>query len=105
MSVPITKQSTDYTGPESFSFGFFCDCCGKEWRSLTVPFETGGFTAVEREETRQMLWEQEHKAAFEQANVEAHLHFNHCPTCDRWVCDDCISLKDPRRETCKDCCK
>jgi hypothetical protein len=103
MNKPLTKKTTDYSGTESFSFGFFCDCCGREWKSPAAPFETGGFTVVEQKETHQMLWEQEHKSAFEQANLEAHLHFNNCPRCGKWVCDDCISLKDPRREICKEC--
>jgi hypothetical protein len=50
-----------------------------------------------------VVWEQGHKAAFEQANLDAHLHFNFCPICERWVCDDCISLKDGNREVCKEC--
>jgi hypothetical protein len=103
MNKPITKRTTDYSGTESFSFGFSCDCCGKEWRSPAVSFETGGFTAVEYEGTRQMIWEQEHKTAFDQANLEAHLHFNRCPICGKWVCDDCISMKDPGREICREC--
>jgi hypothetical protein len=104
MSPFLTKQRTDRSGTESFAFSFFCDCCGKEWKSPIVPFETGGFTAIEHEKVRQMIWEQEHKAAYEQANLEAHLHFNRCPHCGKWVCDDCINLSDPRGEICKECC-
>jgi hypothetical protein len=100
MNKPLTKKTTDYSGTETFSFGFFCDSCGKEWKSPVTPFETSG---SECKETHQMLWEQEHRSAFDQANLEAHLRFNNCPLCGRWVCDDCISLKDPRREKCKDC--
>jgi hypothetical protein len=50
-----------------------------------------------------MIWKQEHRAAFEQANLDAHLHFNFCPICQRWVCDDCISLNDRDGEICEEC--
>jgi RNA polymerase subunit RPABC4/transcription elongation factor Spt4 len=31
------------------------------------------------------------------------LHFNFCPVCGRWVCDDCISLNDRDGEVCREC--
>jgi hypothetical protein len=33
------------------------------------------------------------------------VHFNFCPICERWVCDDCISLNDRDGEICKECDK
>src|SRR5215469_15159866 len=101
MSVPLTKRSTNHSDLESFSFVFFCDSCGKEWKSPPLPFESGGFTAIEHEAVRQMIWAQEHKAAFEKANLEAHFHFNHfVPEADtagaesgEWVCDECFEKK------------
>ena len=51
-----------------------------------------------------MLWEQEHQAAFEQANLEAHFHFNRCPLCGKWVCDDCFRAEEIRHGgACKSC--
>ena len=104
MNKLLTKQITDHSDTGSFSFSFFCDCCGKEWKSPSVPFETGGMT-IEHEEARLLLWTKEHNTAYEQANLEALLHFNNCPICGKWVCDDCISLEDQRGEMCKDCNK
>jgi len=37
-----------------------------------------------------LLWAQEHRTAFEKANLEAHWHFNNCPKCGKWVCNDCF---------------
>jgi hypothetical protein len=104
MSLPLTRKSADHSTLEQFSFSFFCDRCGKEFLSEIVPFNKGNFTAIEHEEARQLLWVQEHKTAFEQANVDARLKFTLCRGCGRRICDECLSL-DSRQTTdlCKDC--
>ena len=94
MSASLTRKSTDHSSPEQFTFGFFCDCCGAEWRSLAIPFESGGFSAIEHETVRQLIWAQEHKAAFDRANLEAHFNFNYCPESGRWVCDECFEKNE-----------
>jgi hypothetical protein len=101
MSKPLTKRSSDYSGAESFSFGFSCDICGKEWKSPVTPFETDGM-AIEHEEARTLLWAKEHSAAFEQANLEAHIQFNLCPLCGKWVCDSCFVEKE-QSDVCREC--
>jgi len=104
MSLPLTRKSTDHSDKDKFSFSFFCDCCGKEWASQTMTFMAGGFTNIDHEEARQMLWAHEHKAAFERANLEATLKFNRCPLCGRWVCNDCFDWNEPKHGgVCKDC--
>jgi hypothetical protein len=103
MSKPLTNRITDHSGAESFSFSFFCDICGNEWKSPVVPFETGG-TTIEHEEARTLLWAKEHSAAFEAANLEAHLQFNLCSRCGRWVCENCFCFDDEKHEgLCKKC--
>ena len=104
MSLPITKRTADHSGNESFSFSFFCDKCGKEWTSPVVRFEAGGFTKIDLPEIQQRIWADEHRLAFEQANLEAHLNFNHCEACGSWLCDSCFDLErlDDSR-VCKDC--
>jgi predicted RNA-binding Zn-ribbon protein involved in translation (DUF1610 family) len=104
MSLPLTRKSVNHSTTEQFAFSFFCDRCGKEFRSEIVPFNQGYFTAIEHEEVRQLLWAQEHKTAFEQANVDARMKFSLCPQCGRRICDECLSL-DSRQEAdlCKDC--
>jgi hypothetical protein len=101
MSKPLTKRSTDYSGTDSFSFGFFCDICGNEWKSPTVLFETDGMT-IEHEEARTLLWAKEHNAAFEQSNVEARINFNKCPICGKWVCDSCF-VEKKEIDMCREC--
>ena len=104
MSLPLTRKSTDRSTAVMFAFSFFCDRCGKEWRSGTLPFNQGNFTVIEHEEARQALWEQEHKAAFEQANLDARMEFGQCPKCGRRVCDNCICTDGKRSaDLCKDC--
>jgi len=104
MSLPLTRKSVDRSTTENFAFSFFCDRCGKEWRSETMPFNQGNFTAIEHDEARQLLWASEHKAAFEQANLDARMKFNLCPACGRRVCDDCFCFESELSEkACKDC--
>jgi hypothetical protein len=91
MSKPLTKKVVDHSGRETFSFSFYCDICGKEWKSRTMPFETGGLT-IEHEEARTLLWAKEHSTAFERANVDALMHFNECARCGKRVCDNCFNV-------------
>ena len=67
-------------------------------------FETCNNFSIECSETRDILWAQERRIAFERANLEAQFHFNHCPVCGRWVCDDCFRpLGSDKRDLCCDC--
>jgi len=68
-------------------------------------FEQGGFSAVDHDVAKKLIWEQEHRTAFEQANLEAHLQFCLCPKCGRRVCDECIDIEKQREGICKDCAK
>ena len=104
MSSPLTRKSTNHSDLEKFAFSFYCDICGKLWKSRIIPFEKAGFTAVEHKEAQQLIWTQEHKAAFEQANLEAHCQFNFCKQCGRWVCDDCFDADgNGKNGLCIDC--
>jgi hypothetical protein len=103
MSKPLTLKTTDHSDEKGFSFSFFCDICGKEWRSPAVPYDTGGMT-IEHEEARMLLWAKEHSAAFEAANVEAHLQFNECSRCGKRVCDECFVIGKGDGDVCKKCC-
>jgi hypothetical protein len=102
MSRPLTRKTIDHSNEKRFSFSFFCDICGKEWRGPIVPFETGG-TIIEHEEARTLLWTKEHNAAFEQANLEAHLQFNKCERCGKWVCDNCFNVDGKNTGLCREC--
>jgi hypothetical protein len=103
MSKPLTRKTTDRSDEKAFSFSFFCDRCGKEWKAPVVPFETGG-TVIEHNEARIMFWANEHRVAFEQANLEALMHFSLCPDCGKRVCDDCFSFDEIRQiGVCRKC--
>ena len=104
MSIPLTKRTTDHSDQKGFSFSFFCDLCGKEWRSPVKPFMGGDCTIVEHDEALKLLWANDHRAAFEEANLEAHFHFNNCPQCGKWVCNDCFPVEDKKSdEVCVGC--
>jgi ribosomal protein S27AE len=103
MSKPLTRQTTDHSDEKGFGFSFFCGSCGKEWKAPSVPFEIGGLT-IEHEEARLLLWANEHRIAYEQANLEALMHFNLCPDCGKRVCDDCFGFDEIRKEgVCRKC--
>jgi hypothetical protein len=69
-----------------------------------MSFKDCGFSAIEHDEARALLWSEGHRFAFERASLEAQFHFNHCPVCGRWVCDDCFSpLGNERYDLCRDC--
>jgi len=86
----LTKKTVDYSTEKSFSFSFFCDTCGKEWRSTEKHFSGGICSVTESNEALQLLWACEHRAAFNEANLEAHFHFAECPVCGKRVCDACF---------------
>ena len=103
MSISITKRITEHSDWENFVFSFYCNRCGKEWRSNPIPFTSGGFTSIVHDETRKLIWAQEHRAAFDRANLEAHLQFNNCSLCNEWVCDDCFCIDKDGKGVCLDC--
>jgi len=102
MNSPLTRKSKNHSSPEWFSFSFYCDQCGNEWNSPTLKYEQGGFSTVEHEDVKKLIWEQEHKAAFNGANLEAHFHFSFCPKCSRRVCDECFDMERSQCKFCKD---
>jgi hypothetical protein len=104
VTAPLTKSATDHSSDTAFAFSFFCDRCGKEWRSPSIPFSQGGFTEVEKSEALCLLWANEHRAAYEGAYLQALMHFNNCRRCGNWVCDDCFYLShDEQTDVCLDC--
>ena len=104
MIKSLTEKSIDHSSREFFEFSFCCDRCGKSWRSGTVPFLQKGSPEIDNGEIREMVWERDHRIAFERANLEAQFHFNRCPTCGRWVCDDCFRpLVNDRYDLCCAC--
>ncbi len=54
----------------------------------------------ERFEGRSPEWLKEHEQAFERAKNEAVRHFHRCPSCNRYVCDQCFNEDEG---LCTDC--
>ena len=98
MSEPLTKKTADYSRQDTFQFGFFCDNCGKEWKSQPVQFTTGGLTTVEFDDAMKLLWAHERRTALEQANLDARMKFNRCANCGEWVCDDCFDQDEKKQD-------
>lgn len=103
MLAPITRRMIDNSNKRRFQFSFHCDICQSSWESIPLEFSGGEKEAVGNLQEAD-LWEREHEAAYERANREAILHFNRCPVCKRWVCDDCFYIfKDG--DVCRECSK
>lgn len=104
MLAPVTQKHTDHSTPEGFSFSFYCDRCGKEWRSARYEFNPGDLVPPLEPMVYQMLWSDQHNAAYERASREGSLEFNRCPECGRRVCKDCFYLAEAGvSDICKDC--
>lgn len=104
MLQSFTKKYTDESTKDEFAFTFYCDMCENSWKSTPLPFSHGkqkGFWKM-LFYLPFTLWKAEHKDAFERANREGMLHFNRCPVCKRWVCDDHF-IED--ENACSDCYK
>ena len=101
----FTKKSIDHSDMGKFSFSFFCDRCGREWVSETKPFSGGGCTSVTNYDALKLLWANEHRTAFDEANLEARLKFNTCTVCGSKVCDDCFCFGEGSKDdVCVECC-
>lgn len=102
----ITKKWEDNSDLKQFKFDFYCDCCGKKVVSLEYRFNSGFKAKLLMSEAerraRELVWQKDHEAAYERANVEAAFQFNRCPNCGRRVCEDCYSVFD---EQCKECAR
>ena len=89
MLEPVTKTMTDDSTETVFRFTFYCDLCGKPWSSVPVSGMPEKGCGIGKRSLERCA---EHDAAYERANLEAIQHFNRCPKCKRWVCNDCFLL-------------
>ena len=104
MLDPVTKVFTDRSTSKAFAFRFSCDRCGRVWRSTPRGFDPGALNRPADTRVLRMLWNHQHKLAYEQANLEALGEFYYCPACGRRVCRECF-CRDEREtpEFCRDC--
>ena len=103
---PVTKRFADRSTQKAFAFSFFCDQCGKEWRSAPQAFDPGGRRPPADLWVLRMLWNDQYKAAYEQANLEAIRALNLCPACGRRICMECFGEYEAEvTDICKNCTK
>jgi hypothetical protein len=101
---PITKRFTDRSTANRFAFIFYCDRCGKEWRSSPQAFRTIGMQLPMDLQVVRMLWNDQHKTAYKRANLEGAYVFTRCPECGCRVCMECFSRSEMDiMEICADC--
>ena len=106
MRCPLTKRYMDRSTMDGFSFSFYCDRCSKEWRSVRYDFNPGSFVTPSDSAVYQMLWNDQHKAAYARAIREGALAFNLCPVCGCKVCQECFYLSEiGMTDVCTDCFK
>ena len=99
---PLTKRCVDNSTQKVFAFSFFCERCGREWRSTPCAFDPGDVEP--RAEVLRMLWNGQHKAAYEQANLEAIYSFSLCAECGCRVCMECLRNDEAGTgDICADC--
>lgn len=100
----LTKRYTDRSTAKKFVFSFYCDKCGREWRSTPQAFDLDGLAPPIDLQVFRMLWNDRHKAAYEQANLEAIRAFNRCPACGLRVCMECFYESEADgADICRDC--
>lgn len=104
MKQIIREYLTDYSTPEEFHFKLPCPECGDLWESTPVRFSKAKEQPKSESKRliRQILYQQEKEAAWEQAVAEAMYHFNICPFCKRLVCNDCFLICDDL-DMCRSC--
>jgi len=95
MLKPITRKMTDESKDGVYAYTFYCDICGKPWRS--EPYYTAS-----PDEIDPLVRESERVAAYERANREALNWLSRCPVCKQVVCDQCFDILDDN-DMCAQC--
>lgn len=99
MLDPATKKWEDLSNTKAFKFVFFCDCCQKAIPSPEYGFNSGFkpklfITEAERR-ARELIWQRDHEAAYERANVYMLTNRIHtCEVCGANICGDCAVFCD-----------
>ncbi|MCL2782133.1 MAG: zinc ribbon domain-containing protein [Actinomycetia bacterium] len=60
-------------------------------REMGYAAERGSNILSQRFEGRSPEWQKEHEQAFEHSQNEAQQHFHRCPSCTKYVCDQCFN--------------
>jgi membrane protease subunit (stomatin/prohibitin family) len=103
--IKFVRNYSDHSTDRGFQFEFFCDRCQSGYRTPFQPSATGlvsdaldvasglfggilGKAASTSQRVHTAAWEQAHDKAFQKAMAQARPHFEQCPRCSEWVCQD-----------------
>ena len=84
----------DKSSKNEFLFQVCCDGCHKEYRSHPRRFSKAGESPPTNEKMILFtaIYEQELRAARQDAVSQLAEHFNYCPVCKQVVCDECFLI-------------
>lgn len=84
----------DTSDKETFRFQVGCDNCRKAYQSKLRRFSKAGEDPPtdEKRVLYAAIYEQEHRAARQDAVAQLAERFNYCPICKQVVCDDCFLI-------------
>lgn len=84
----------DKSSKDAFLFSVCCDGYHKEYRSPPRRFSKAGEDPPtdEKPVLYAAIYEQEHRAARQDAVAQLAECFNYCPICKQVVCDDCLLI-------------
>lgn len=102
MLSPATKRWEDHSTTKRFHFVFYCDCCGRAIPSPEYTFQSGFrpklIISEGERRARELVWQQDHAAAYERANLDMlSNHIHSCEICRSSVCGDCACVCDELR--------
>lgn len=98
MSTITVRRYDDESTTELFKFVFYCEHCGKivsTYESTSNACYTPKlFENPAKRRAQELLWLNDHKAAFVTASKEALKKLNRCENCGSLVCDNCSDIDD-----------
>ncbi|MHB1414672.1 MAG: zinc ribbon domain-containing protein [Chloroflexota bacterium] len=114
----FVRNYNDLSTDQGFQFEFFCDRCGRGYRTRFQTMATGAVSGVLEaagsifggffstasdigERVHSAAWERAHDGAFAKAAKEVQGDFVQCPRCQSWVCRK--ACWNAERGLCKEC--
>lgn len=98
----FVESKTHKKGKLLGAIGNIASAAGRVTGNRSVGYGAGsaGRTASRQFSGMSAKWHKEHEAAFEKAQNETKGHFNRCPRCTKWVCENCWNEQEG---LCTDC--
>ena len=104
MTKQIDAVLDDLSTRNFFLFQIRCTSCGKDYSNRPVRFSKAGRIPQTREEQilYEAIYQQECRAARQNALWKIAEHMNECPICKRLVCNRCFLICEDI-DMCKEC--